>query len=63
MPWFRTIQVAFDLDVILEAEASDLNEFGDVRCQITGDSLPASGVIDYGSYPDADVECIVSGSP
>lgn len=58
-PWTRTIQVAFDLDVRLTAAGTE--EFGDVRCQITGDAVPTPGIVDYDSNPYPSVECVISG--
>lgn len=58
-PWIVTIQVAFDLDVRLTAAGTA--EFGDVRCQITGDAIPTPGIVQYDSNPYPAVECVVSG--
>lgn len=58
-PWFKTIEVAFDLDVRLIAAGTA--EFGDVRCQITGDAVPTPGIVDYDSNPYPSVECVVVG--
>lgn len=59
LPWTLTIQVAFDLDVRLTA--TGVEEFGDVRCQITGDAVPNAGIVDYDPNPYPSVECVVSG--
>ncbi len=59
LPWFKTIQVAFDLDVRLVASGTE--EFGDVRCQITGDAIPTPGIVDYDSNPYPSVECVIIG--
>ncbi len=58
LPWTRTISAASDLDVRLTASGKE--EFGDLRCRITGDALP-NPIIDYDPNPYPAVECIVSG--
>ncbi|MGQ9548408.1 MAG: hypothetical protein ACUVWS_07250 [Roseiflexus sp.] len=59
LPWQQSIEVASDLDVRLMA--AGVAEFGDLRCRITGDSVPTP-VTAYDSNPYPSVECILRGS-
>jgi hypothetical protein len=59
LPWQATIEVAADRDVRLMA--SGVAEIGDLRCQITGDTVPAP-IIMYDSNPYPSVECLLRGS-
>lgn len=59
LPWLVTIEVASDLDVRLMA--AGVAEIGDLRCQITGDSVPTP-ITAYDSNPYPAVECLLRGS-
>ncbi|MCS6841329.1 MAG: hypothetical protein NZ699_08830 [Roseiflexus sp.] len=59
LPWTLMIRVASDLDVRLTALGRE--EFGDLRCRITGDAVPSPGIVDYDASPYPSVECAVSG--
>ncbi len=59
LPWQATIEVAADRDVRLMA--AGVAEIGDLRCQITGDTVPTP-IIMYDSNPYPAVECLLRGS-
>ncbi len=55
LPWVFTVQAESGSEVLLLADG--LDEYGDLRCRISGQGIPDPGIVDYDPNPYPQVEC------
>jgi hypothetical protein len=57
LPWTLTVQAPVGSELRILADG--VEEFGDLRCQISGEVVPTPGISDYDSNPYPQVECLL----